>query len=139
MRSILVDTGAIVALLRSSDRHHASVVAFFAALRPGDKLLTTWPVITECAFIMRHQEAVFWDWLLDSEIDLIDFTLEDVQEMRAWRSDYKDREVDFADASLVWLGSLRRTNLVATTDFDDFETYRLPNGKPFKMMVDRAA
>lgn len=24
-----------------------------------------------------------------------------------------------------------------TTDFDDFETYRLPNGKPFKLLISR--
>ncbi len=55
--------------------------------------------------------------------------------MRAWREDYDDREVEFADASLVWLAGRRGTTLIATTDFDDFETYRLPNGKPFKLMI----
>lgn len=48
-----------------------------------------------------------------------------------------DREVDFADATLAWLGDKRHTNLIATTDFDDFETYRLPNGKPFKLLIPR--
>jgi predicted nucleic acid-binding protein len=137
MRNILVDTGAIVALLRAADRHHARTRAFFASLRPSDALLTVWPVITECAFIMRHQETLFWDWLLDSELRVIDFALDDISDMRTWRARYDDREVDFADASLVWLGNRRRTNLIATTDFDDFETYRLPNGKSFKLLIPR--
>jgi len=63
--------------------------------------------------------------------------LDDLPRMRAWRKRYADREVDFADKTLVWLGDQRRTNLIATTDFDDFEAYRLPNGKPFKILVDR--
>ena len=137
MRSILLDTGAVVGLLRPSDRHHARVKTFFASLRPSDVLLTTWPVVTECAFIMRHREAEFWDWLLDSEIRLSDLGLADIPGVRAWREGYEDREVDFADASLVWAGHQHHTNLVATTDFDDFETYRLPNGKRFKILVAR--
>jgi predicted nucleic acid-binding protein len=135
MRNILVDTGAIVGLLRPTDRHHSRTKAFFAALRPADVLLTTWPVITECAFVLRRREALFWEWLLHSKLQLADFGLDDVPEMRAWREDYDDREVEFADASLVWLAGRRGTTLIATTDFDDFETYRLPNGKPFKLMI----
>ena len=137
MRNILVDTGAIVGLLRPSDVHHARAEAFFGSLRATDKLLTTWPVLTECAFIMRRQEEVFWRWLLEGEVEVAQFGLDDVPAMRAWRADYDDREVDFADASLVWLGNSRRTNLIATTDFADFEAYRLPNGKRFKILIDR--
>jgi hypothetical protein len=73
-----------------------------------------------------------WDWLLDSEVQLVDFGLDDLPRMRARRKRHADREVDFSDKTLVWLGDQRRTNLIATTDFDDFEAYRLPNGKPFK-------
>ena len=137
MRNILLDTGAVVGLLREKDRHHQRAEAFFASLRPSDKLSTTWPVITECGFIMRHDETRFWDWLLDSEIQVVEFGIADIPDMRAWRQRYADREVDFADVSLVWLGDERGTNLIATTDFDDFETYRLPNGKAFKILIAR--
>jgi predicted nucleic acid-binding protein len=78
MRSILLDTGAIVGLLRPNDRHHERAREFFAALRPTDLLLTTWPVITECAFLMRRAESAYWEWLLDSEIQVAEFALDDV-------------------------------------------------------------
>jgi hypothetical protein len=48
-------------------------------------------------------EALFWDWLLDSELQVVEFALNDIPDMRAWRTRYPDREIDFADASLVWL------------------------------------
>lgn len=137
MRNILVDTGAIVALLRPRDRHHANATIFFAELQPPDVLLTTWPVITECAFLLRHQENVFWEWLLESGMDVVDLGLHDLQEIRKWRAGYPDREIDFADSTLVWLAIQRQTNLIATTDFDDFETYRLPQRKAFKLMIKR--
>jgi len=55
--------------------------------------------------------------------------------MWAWMQGYSDREVDFADASLVWLGDRRQTDLIATTDFNDFQSYRLPNKKPFRLLI----
>ena len=45
--------------------------------------------------------------------------------------------MDFADAALACLGDKRRTQLIATTDFGDFEASRLPNGKPFKLLMPR--
>jgi predicted nucleic acid-binding protein len=137
MRNILLDTGAVVGLLRPSDRHHEHAKHFFSSLRPSDTLLTTWPVVTECAFIMRRREDEYWDWLLSSEVQIVDCALDDLPGMRDWRKRYADREVDFADQTLVWLGDRRRTNLIATTDFDDFEAYRLPNGKSFKNLITR--
>jgi predicted nucleic acid-binding protein len=137
MRNILLDTGAVVALFRPGDRHHASAKNFFAGLRTSDSLLTTWPVITECAFLLRHQENLFWDWLLESGTEVADIGLHELPDIRKWRSGYPDREIDFADASLVWLGIQRGTNLIATTDFSDFETYRLPQRKAFKLLIKR--
>jgi uncharacterized protein len=137
MRNILLDTGSIVGLLRPTDHHHERSKSFFASLRPTDALLTTWPVITECAFIMRRQEATYWDWLLGSAIQVVDCGFDDLPSMREWRKRYEDREVDFADQTLVWLADRCRTNLIATTDFGDFETYRLPNGKAFKILIAR--
>jgi predicted nucleic acid-binding protein len=111
MRNILLDTGAIVGLLRPADRHHGTAKSFFASLRPTDTLLTTWPVITECAFIMRRQEATYWDWLLGSEIQVADCGLDDLPSMREWRNRYEDVK----SISLIrrWYGSL--TDAVPTS------------------------
>lgn len=86
---------------------------------------------------MRHGESSFWEWFTDSGIEVANFTCEDLPAMRSWRAGYTDREIDFADATLVWLAVQRRTNLVATTDFSDFETCRLPDGKAFKLLLPR--
>lgn len=137
MRSILVDTGAVIGLLSPADRHHARAEAFFTSLRGTDRLFTTWPVITECTFALERNREAFFDWLLGSGITLVDFGLDDLPTMRAWASRYRDRTVDFADATLVWLAGRQRTNLIATTDFNDFETYRLPNRKAFRNLIAR--
>lgn len=137
MRSILIDTGAVVALLNPADRRHAAAREFFAGLRPADRLLTTWPVVTECTFALVRNRAALFKWLGSSGIEVVDFALEHVEWMRKWSERYADREIDFADASLVWLAVRHETNLIATTDFNDFEVYRLPNRRPFKLLIPR--
>jgi uncharacterized protein len=137
VRSILIDTGAVIGLLKSSDRYHAQCEAFFAALHATDRLLTTWPVVTECVFAFQRNRDAFFDWLQHGGLTVVDFTLADVQTMRKWAARYHDREIDFADASLVWLAARERTNLIGTTDFNDFEAYRLPNRKSFRNLIAR--
>lgn len=137
MRSILIDTGAIIALLSPTDRHHAQAEAFFRSLRGTDRLHTTWPVVTECTFALERNREALFDWLLASGLTVVDFGLDDLPAMRAWASRYRDREVDFADATLAWLAVRQRTNLIATTDFNDFEAYRLPNRKAFRNLLTR--
>ncbi len=61
----------------------------------------------------------------------------DIPAMRSRRKRYDDREVDFADARLVWLSDEHRTQSIATIDFDISETYRLTNGKSFKPLMRR--
>lgn len=127
----------MVGLLSPTDRHHARAEAFFAALRGTDRLFTTWPVVTECAFALERNRDRFFEWLLESAIVVADFTVDDLPAMRAWAARYRDRRVDFADMTLVWLAVRQKTNLIATTDFNDFETYRLPNRKTFRNLIAR--
>jgi uncharacterized protein len=137
VRNILVDTGAIIGLLNPADRFHEKVRDCFLGLRGTDRLSTTWPVITECTFaLIRNRDALF-DWLSSNVMEVVDFALDDLQAMRRWMNQYSDREVDFADASLIWLAAKKQTNLIATTDFNVFETYRLPNRKAFKNLIER--
>ncbi len=137
MRSILIDTGAIVGLFNPRDRHHAQSERFFGGLQGPDRLATTWPVVTECTFALARNRSALFDWLLSSSIEVVDFSLDDVETMRRWMDGYRDREVDFADASLVWLAARRNTDLIATTDFNDFEAYRLLNRRAFRNLIAR--
>ena len=127
----------IIGLLNPGDRYHTHSEAFFSGLRGNDRLLTTWPVITECTFaLIRNRDALF-DWLLASGLQVVDFGLQDLDFMRAWMDRYRDREADFADASLVWLAVKCGTQVIASTDFKDFEAYRLPNRKAFRNLIQR--
>lgn len=137
MRNILVDTGAIIGLLNPADRFHDKAHAFFSTLRGTDRLFTTWPVITECTFaLIRNRDALF-EWLLSGAMAVVDFGLDELSAMKHAMDRYSDREVDFADASLIWLATEKQTNLIATTDFNDFETYRIGNKKSFKILIAR--
>ena len=58
-----------------------------ADLLIGDHLLTTWPVITGRAFVMRHHGALFRDWLLHSGIEVVEFGLKEIPARRgSWES-----------------------------------------------------
>ncbi len=48
---------------------------------------------------------------------------------------YADREMDFADATLVWLAELVNTLDVMTIDRRDFQVYRLRGGKAFNLVL----
>ena len=135
MRNILIDTGAIVALVRQRDPEHERVVALFASFRGTDQLVTTWPVVTECSFALERYRNAFFDWLFASRIEVVDFDLQAVRAMLEWMKGYRDRQIDFADATLVWLGGARNTDLIVTTDYRDFRTYRLPDRRAFRLLL----
>ena len=122
MRRVLVDTGALVALVRSRDHHHAAVAQFFGEFLSGE-LITTMPVLTETMHLVTAQlgPAVIelargprWR-LLDAAAGLARIG----ELMRK----YADRPMDFADASLVWAAEDTGAREILTTD-RDFEIYR---------------
>lgn len=137
MPSILIDTGAIRALLDPGDKYHGQAVALFKSLGPADDLLTTWPVITECSFAIERNRVAMWQWVHDSGIEIVDFSIQDLPAMQRLVAPYSDRLVDFADATLLWLAMRRHTRRIATTDFNDFETYRLPGRLKFDILFTR--
>lgn len=47
---------------------------------------------------------------------------------------YADRDMDFADAALVWLANQTGIRHILTTDVNDFTAYRLASGKRFELV-----
>ena len=53
---ILIDTGPIVAFFDRDDRYHALCVEILKEIR--DPLITTWPVLTECFYLLNFSWEV---------------------------------------------------------------------------------
>lgn len=122
MRRVLVDTGALVALVRSRDKHHARVAQFFGEFLSGE-LITTMPVLTEAMHLLPAPlGASVIELALGARWRLPDAAagLERIAELMR---KYADRPMDFADASLVWAAEETGAREILTTDHD-FEIYR---------------
>ena len=132
MRSILVDTGPLVALFHARDRHHEAAKAMLQA-NPA-ALISTWPVITEaCHFLGQAGKRALLTFIRRGGLRLEGFTVDDVPEIDALIARYA--KMDFADATLVLAAERTGISEIFTVDRRDFEAYRLGSGKRFKLLL----
>ncbi len=112
MRSALLDTGALVAIVNRRDRFHSQLTDL---LKDYDgRFLTTWPVVAEaCSFMPdRLQGRVLdWiatarvlDWIATAGVEIVSIDA-GIDFMRRTMAEYGDLPCDFADASLVYAAS----------------------------------
>jgi predicted nucleic acid-binding protein len=132
VRSILVDTGPLVALFHARDRHHEAAKATLQA-NPA-ALISTWPVITEaCHFLGQTGKRALLTFVRRGGLRLEALTVEDVPEIDALIVRYA--KMDFADATLVLAAERTGISEIFTIDRRDFEAYRLRSGKRFKLLL----
>ena len=65
----------------------------------------------------------------------MDAPLEAYAELAAIIERCADREVDLADAALIWLADASGQNRILTVDARDFSAYRLKHGKRFEQVA----
>jgi predicted nucleic acid-binding protein len=134
VESIVVDAGPLIALFRKRDRHHPRVKRFLATNRA--RLVSTLPVITEvCHFLNADGKIAFLTWVGRGGLSLQPVAAEDLGEISALIERYADHEMDFADATLVWLAELINTRDVMTIDRKDFLVYRSRSGEAFNLVL----
>ena len=135
---VLVDTGALVALFDPDDRWHVRAVAAIAALPPSVRLVTSLAIITEVThmldFDLRNQWA-FLDWLVAGGATVRDLPLEGIAACRMRMEKYRDRPMDFADATLVWLAEQESITSILTLD-SDFLIYKIGRKKLVNLIAD---
>ena len=133
--SALIDTGAILALLdRDDEWHRPCVEAFNATFLP---LLTTEAVLTEVFHLTKRDARDIqgvWTLLRSGSVKLAAITDEELPEIHSLMTKYRDRPMDFADATLVYLAARESLSLILTVDHDDFETYRIGGRKRFSIL-----
>lgn len=135
MRHVLVDTGPIVAILSRRDQFHRSCVEALREM-PGP-LFTCWPVITEAAWLVRH-DANAVQKLLDSVsgglFELVVLDADDAKPIASIMKKYRDIRIQLADAALVHIAARDGLDTIFTLDQRDFSVYRLPRGKTFRII-----
>jgi uncharacterized protein len=132
--SIVLDSSMVVAWYNDADDHHRAALAF--AGRNADELVTTPLVVAEVDHLIarggeRAQQA-FWDDLDNG-----------VATVRWWADGMRDTIavarrhpwIGLADASLIALTRVARTERIATFD-NDFRSLTTPDGQALTVLPD---
>jgi uncharacterized protein len=139
MPAALVDAGPMVAIFGANQprgRHYRALLK-----RAGDELwslATTWPCVTEASHLLDvPQRYTLLRWIAAGGIAVCPFKQEALEDMTSLMHRYTESprtEMDFADASLVWLAADSGVTAVMTMDVRDFSRYRLPDGRAFEIL-----
>jgi predicted nucleic acid-binding protein len=135
VKPVLIDTGAIVALLDRSERHHAACVETLERLT--SPLVTCEAVIAESCYLMRRlpgaAEAVLENVAKRVFRIPLELAAAAPQVQRILRK-YREQEIDLADACLIHLADEVRSGDILTLD-SDFEVYRWGANRPFQRLL----
>lgn len=136
-RNILADTGAFVALFDPDDHWHERVTAALSVVPPGARLVTTLAIVTEVTHLLdfdpRNQWA-FLDWLTAGGALVRQIPVDGIAACRARMEKYRDRPMDFADATLIWLAEQEKITQILSIDAD-FEVYKIGRGKLNNLII----
>jgi uncharacterized protein len=132
---VLIDTGAILALLDERDRWHQQCQNTLRKLRLP--LLTSEAVLTETFHLIhrsRTEVDAVWGQLSSGTIAIASIGNSELPQIAALMARYKDRPMDFADATLVHLAWRESIEAIFTVDQNDFSTYRISGRRRFHVL-----
>jgi hypothetical protein len=132
--SLLLDTGAWVALLDRSEKSHEPCVGFFRAF--SGKMFTTEAVLTETLYLLgpaiKAQRAGI-EFILKGGATLVPQSPASLERAAELMSKHDDIPMDFADATLVVLAEETGIHDIFTLDARGFRSYRVHGKKSFRL------
>ncbi len=135
MKSLLVDTGPLVAYLNARDPAHESVAACLAEF--SGRLHTTGAVITEAIHFLSATAdgpALLAELVTASQMQVHDFSQPaELCTAATLMAQYSDTPMDYADATLVLLAERLAILDVLTLDRRGFSTYRTRSRRAFRI------
>jgi predicted nucleic acid-binding protein len=133
MERVLVDTGFLVALGRARDPLHEAARTYLEGCTLG--LATVTAVVVEtCYFLGLSSRRALLEWLADEGPAVVEVPPEAYPELARTMERYKERDIDFADAALVWLAEQTGHRTILTVDEADFRRFRLKGGGRFELV-----
>jgi len=97
---------------------------------------TSTAVLTEL-FHPVVDDAKTWAFIRSGAVTVLPIGDRDLPDLDALMRKYRDRPMEFADATLVHLAHRESLTTVFTVDRDDFETYRIGGRKRFRILPER--
>lgn len=131
----LIDTGPLVAFFDKDDRYHNLCVEVLKKIR--EPLITTWPVLTECFYLLNFSWEVqdsLWLFIRRGGIEIYPLEKELLTHCRELMKQYRDLPMDLADATLVALADAVLVPKIFTLDHKDFSIYRFKQKKRFTLI-----
>jgi len=135
-RTVLLDTGVIVALLDRSERRHADCARAIQGI--GAHLVTCEAVLAEACYLLRGVPGGPAAVLANVEKGTFQLPFHlaaDAKEVAGLIDRYADVPIDLADACLVRLAELVDSPRILTLDAD-FRTYRWRRRRVFDLLVE---
>lgn len=133
----VADTGALLAYLDRTDPWYERCREAFEQFRLP--LATSSAVLTELFHLLgdNRQMDLAWAFIRSGAVTVLPISDRDVPDIEALMRKYRDRPMDFADATLVHLAERESLSTVFTIDHDDFETYRVAGRKRLRILPSR--
>jgi hypothetical protein len=134
----LADTGALLAYLDRTDPWHERCRQAIERLRLP--LGTSSAVLTELFHLLggnSRQVDLGWKFIRSGAVTVLPISDRDLSDIETLMRKYRDRPMDFADATLVHLAQRESVSTVFTVDHDDFETYRVGGRKRLRILPPR--
>lgn len=132
---ILIDTGPIVALFDKDDRRHSLCLDILKEIKAP--LLTTWPVLTECFYLLNFSWEVqdsLWLFIRRGGIHIYAIEKKDILRCHDLMKQYCDLPMDLADATLVAVADALDISKIFTLDHKDFSIYRFKQKGRFTLI-----
>jgi len=138
---IVADTGAVVALLDRSDRHHRDMRAIYDE-DPAAWVLP-WSILPEVDYLIAthlgaEAESVFLADLAERRFEVEWGRDDDLVRAAALASQYRDLRLGLVDATVIAVAERVRARAIATLDLRDFGAVAI-QGSPALWPRDRRA
>lgn len=133
-RTILIDTGPIVALFNESESLHEQTRDYIKEY--DGRLLTTLSVITESFWLLKNIPNAgpnLLEWIHRGGLEFSSFKRSHFRRLSTLTTQYDDVPMDFADATLVALAEQKQIREVLSFD-DDFEVYQIDGDQSFNRL-----
>jgi predicted nucleic acid-binding protein len=130
---VLADTGFLVALYAPREESHERAWRYLTEHR--HPLASVSAVVVEtCFFLSPVQKLEFLRWVRHGALAIFETPPAAYQELERLLHKYRDRNIDFADAALVWLADQLGARSLLTGDRADFQILRLKGKRRFELI-----